>query len=289
MTLEELTNLSGLAVERERLLDLADRVQNRPIRATSLFGMPMDDSLEDAVRVGMETEYRRRAAVAEECLRELGVSFPGDPIPGVSRSRTGFRGLNDVRAVERGHPFAIASTWNPREGTFRVAVPSEPASARRWRREGWVEVQENLLSQGLTDGPLGAPVLDCVGGAETVIGAVRGVELWNQGIELLVRLNPNPGTDGIRAALDDNRVPLVAVSYEVLQESVTERPGKPELVDVLLWKVVEIRLFRTAAPVKVEPTFEVDISVAGDTAVSTNFERMRAASQAADDGYREEG
>lgn len=80
MTLEELEKAKEIAGLREALLSRVHVVQTVDC-PNAVFGFLLDAEMEEVLRNACVAEIRRRAAVYEADLRELGVVIPGDAPP----------------------------------------------------------------------------------------------------------------------------------------------------------------------------------------------------------------
>jgi len=237
--MKNLRKTLSLAFRQAELMQEADDAEMQGGDASDRNKLGLGAEAEEVLRMAFLGKLRGKDKATDARLHKIVVFLPGDAL--LEERGTYFRGSPDPRSREEEHPFIVGDSWDPAGGTFTVAMPCEPAMSQRWGRDdGIVEVLEILLADGLTDGPLGTPVVDHTDGAEEFVGTVRGVEVHVDRVEFHVRLTTE--TYAVRTALDADRVHLTGVAYQVLQESVMPRPGKPALIDVLRWKVCEIRL-----------------------------------------------
>lgn len=243
-TIEDVRKAADAAEMRDTLLHLIDRAREERLTDQKAFGVPISSDLSDLLRALVVDDLLRRLSETEATLRELGIVFPGDPVPGLAPV-VSMRGAPNPREVELGHPVIVPRSWDRKEGTFTVAVPCDPATSVRWLDGGLVQVDEALNPRGLSDGPVGTPVIDRTEGVEARVGTVTGWGFRHDGIELRVRLE-RPW-DKVRAAIEARRLHLVGIGYEIRNEEIVSRPGQRPLADVLRWSLKEIRLHRTAA------------------------------------------
>jgi hypothetical protein len=255
MTLDELDKLKQAAAKRDHLLKCIEEIRtaglydgrDHPYRGEAnkqAFGFELLPGHVEAMRQGLIGDLQRQVSDIEGQMRAGGVVFPGDPLP-VLEPVVSMRGAPTPREVEVGHPLIVPRSWDQQEGTFTVAVPCDPATSVRWLDGGLVQVDEALNPHGLSDGPIGTPVIDRTEGVEAQVGTVRGWGFRHDGIELHVRLE-RPW-DKVRAAIEARRLHLVGIGYEIRNEEIVSRPGQRPLADVLRWSLKEIRLHRTVA------------------------------------------
>lgn len=253
-TLDDVKRAAELADKRSRLNRELTGARVRRLQSpaaagqrvseTEAFGVSLDDDLMGKLRLVVIAELQARIQAVETELRELGVTLPGDPVP-VLEPVVSIRGAPTQREVEVGHPVILPRSWDRKEGTFTVAVPCDPATSVRWLDGGLVQVDEALNPRGLSDGPIGTPVIDRTEGVEARVGTVTGWGFRHDGIELRVRLE-RPW-DKVRDAIEAGRLHLVGVGYEIRNEEIVSRPGQRPLADVLRWSLKEIRLHRVTA------------------------------------------
>jgi len=87
MTLKELDKAKALSECRRLLLHKAGMLDAERPAASMLLGYTFDADVCDVLRRTLAGEFRRLAGVAETRLRELGVVFPGDAVPGVEADK----------------------------------------------------------------------------------------------------------------------------------------------------------------------------------------------------------
>ncbi|WP_158020970.1 hypothetical protein [Methylorubrum extorquens] len=261
--MEDVKRAAELAVKREELLhEAALAAKTNPVTGF-LYGVVLDRGMSVAARDAVAAELRRRAGECEASLRELGVVFPGDQVPlpkgytsahdAAAENATVVRGRPDPRLHEIGHPVLNRSSWDPDAGTFIVRVPCRPATASRWIDGALVQVDEALNPMGLSGGTFGTPVIDQTG-AEAIVGTVDGCGIASgdsagDEIELTVRLNRSDRL--VRSAIEERRLVVAGVGYEILYEEVTDRGGGHLFADVIRWRLGEIRLHRRDAMAEV--------------------------------------
>ncbi|UYW28351.1 hypothetical protein OKC48_07500 [Methylorubrum extorquens] len=239
MTLDELTEALSLAPERERLLGLARNVEAEGAGTDTLFGVHLDLDLEDALRMALAGEFRRRAAVAEARLREIGVLFPENPAPG---------------AIDPGpaHASLRPASWDPKTDSFEIWVPCTTATSYRAGlvpgSDHAVAVDEALSPHGLEQDNLATVTVEDATDPHANwdrCGLVVGCSATDHGVAIRVRLDAYMGL--VRGAVASGRIAAVGIGYQVLEEERVEQPGERPLVLAHRWRLHEIRLHRLPA------------------------------------------
>lgn len=272
-TLDDVKRAATLADRRSRLMtELAGarvrRLQSpgaagQRVSETEAFGVSLDHDLLGKLRLVVIAELEARLQAVETELRELGVTLPGDPVPGVEQSFTvtirvdeeavvaGYTSAEDMERAKAasgpGGAFVVPQSWDPATGEFTVFLPCEPTKS--WFPEGetsWRSVDEELVPGGLVNrGPWSVPVLDCTGETDELVGRVFNAVRHPRNVALDIRLcRP---FNALPAALGAGDIADVSIGYKVLDKAVTERSGERPLVTVHEWRIDCVRIRRTVA------------------------------------------
>lgn len=213
MTLEELKSAQESAARRDGFLVKAKAIEVADC-PNALFGFVLDPEMEEVLRTACAGELRRRAALHEADLRELGVVIPA-PAP----------------------TLRSPSSWDEATGEFTFGISStgpEP-DERLLGYAGPIAVDQVILPRGIVSSR--RPMLVVASGRtkENPIGEV--VRIWEEGGQILGRAMLFPEASAARAAVAGGAVADVGWMFNVCVESVTQREGLRPLVTVEQWNL----------------------------------------------------